>query len=200
VALAAKDLTDKTYAVTHAIDAIDMYFSDRIMVMLRIVHPNAYFWCDRYQNEDDRMIFIQSGIEQDARFASIIVAEPGFLDWSEFDSLVVDSDEDEEKLLIALQTSTVALPRRASLAINGLVELYNDYGCPNVAIFDFFGILALDLRQCMPPSQRNIARASYVQFRENCEILGTWAEVKCKNTIEIEDRDIRTSEVVVQCH
>jgi hypothetical protein len=44
-------------------------------------------------------------------------------------------------------------------------EPYNDYGSPNIAVFDFYSLLTVDLRPVITSnSSQKLARIAYVKF------------------------------------
>jgi hypothetical protein len=103
---------------------------------------------------DDKIVWSRYDTELPIRFAAMVMVKPGSLDESSFKSIIATSDDQELELS--------ALPASATDAITKLRQLYNDYGCCNIAICDFDKILAVDMRPLIARHEpRKLAKAEF---------------------------------------
>jgi hypothetical protein len=96
--LISADLGDGSYAFTDAIQAVQMYFDLRISEMFHITHNEPpEFASPRGQNR--LVAYSPSGHV----IAVVVIAETGYVDWSEFKPMVADSVAQEDALFNKLQ-------------------------------------------------------------------------------------------------
>jgi hypothetical protein len=168
--LVSPDLRDKFHTFTDAIQAAQIYFEHRIQAILAAVHDRPIRF-ESHRGSDNRIVYHDK--TRAKRIAAIVIAQPGYLDWSEFQPVIANSDDEEGVLFNNIQTDGMpVLKLRAAKVISQVRELYNDYGCPNIAVFDYYGIHMVDLRPMMRPNPlQKLARIAYVNFYED---NGSW--------------------------
>jgi hypothetical protein len=121
--------------------------------MLGEAYQDMQFRRDAYPDYDNKLVYFRCKDGQSDRIATIIVVPPGSLVWSDFKLLVAETDEEVDTLYEQLHnSSSPAVTPRTQRVIRELCESYNEFGCPNIAVFDFESILTLDLRPLMSPN------------------------------------------------
>jgi hypothetical protein len=153
--------SDSVYASFDLLWYFRSYVYERLNEMFNIVYPEMKMRME-YFDGDDRFVWSRRDTEPPTRFAAIVVVKPGTLQESNLKYIMATSDRKELDFISGLTFRLSVLNDSTVEAITKLRDLYNDYGCCNIAVCDFDNILAVDMRPRLKQGEpRKLARAEF---------------------------------------
>jgi hypothetical protein len=150
--LAEPALSHPRYYRLNGIDAVDLYFRTRINYIFTQVYVGLHIEYE-HANEDNEFVwsFVKKGYPQ-RRFGAMFLVEQGYIHPEEFMRITATSDEEEAEFA---NNSQLVSDSGVSLAgqriLKGLCNLYNNYGCRNIAVSDFEHIIMIDMQPQVAP-------------------------------------------------
>jgi hypothetical protein len=151
-----------------AIQTMNLYLQGRITAIFDAIHRSGERFRVQYKHDtlrDDKFLWCIDNDER-TRFAALALFKPGTLRKDEFKRVMAGPDESESDFFAKHRKVTMSVCRQDAVdVITKLRNLYNNYGCCNVAACDFETLFALDLRPRVKPEHPGtFAKASFIHL------------------------------------
>jgi hypothetical protein len=151
-----------------AIQTMNLYLHHRITVIFKSIRPIGKYPWVIYEHDtmhDDRFLWSIDN-EKETRFAALVLFKPGTIQQGDFKRVMAMSFELESDFFDKHREVTTSVFRQNAVdIITELRNLYNNYGCCNVAACDFETLPALDLRPCVKPEHPGtFAKAPFIHL------------------------------------
>jgi hypothetical protein len=152
-----------------ATQACDEYVDNRIMGIIKAVHPDLTLDFDHEFLDDKFKWYCTDENGKRHRFAAMVIFPPGTLASCLFEPIMAKTGEEELELrkhskpILEAALKSIAM----KISLTKLRDLYNDYGCCNMALCDFDNFLLVDARP-LTKDTGELAKATFIYAGKEC--------------------------------